>query len=81
MNGVLIMNTKQALIALVGEVWEINHYSKYCTVNFGYTDDGIKVEVNNHDENSRCAKIIGGYSVDACLSLLDFLQANTKEGE
>jgi len=75
------MNTKQALQHLIGEVWEVTEYNHYCNAEFGYTDDGMKIEISNYDENSLCTKAVRSRSDEACFSLLDFLQANTKEGE
>ena len=73
------MNTKQALQHLIGEVWEIGEMDGYGT-EFSMREGSVKVLLYDFDGVSAINKTITNINADSVLELIDFLQANVKEG-
>ena len=73
------MNVKQLLQQLMGEVWELDN-GKH-SVQLTFMGKGVEVRIEDRDELSYCSKRMYTTTADSVLSLIDFLQANTKEGK
>lgn len=75
-----MMDTRQELMVLIAEVWEVNEYKEHYMAELDYHTNGLKLVVYDKDEESITSKEVQTVDQTSVLAMIEFLQSVVKEG-